>query len=142
MDYYLARLLHLAAIAAWFGAMMFITGDTRYTVARLGDFLGLADRARRVARAARIASVVVLLTGFYLVYALGGLGSVPVAVHVGLFNTLVLVGVQATYFRTLDALLANSTDPVALGRLRWLGPAFHALWFATLALMVFQKVIG
>ncbi len=142
MDYHLARLLHLAAMAAWFGAMMFVTGDARYTVAKLGDFLGLADRARRVGRAARIASVVVLLTGFYLIYVMGGFGGVPVAVHVGLFNSLVLVGVQATYFRTLDVLLADSTDAAALGRLRWLGPSFHALWFATLVLMVFQKVIG
>lgn len=142
MDYHFARLLHLAAMAAWFGAMMFITGDARHTVARLGDFMGLSDRARRIRRAARIASVVVLLTGFYLVYLMGGFGRVPVAVHAGLFNTLVLFGVQATYFRSFDALLHDTTDATALARLRWLGPSFHALWFATLVLMIFQKVIG
>ena len=59
----------------------------------------------------------------------------------GLFDSRVLVGVQATYFRTLDALLVDTTDPVAPGRLRWLVRAFHALWSASLALMVFQKVI-
>ncbi len=129
-------------MAAWFGAMMFVTGDVRFTVAKLGDFQGLADRVRRIRRAAKLASIVVLLTGFYLLYIMGGFGGVPIAVHVGLFNTLVLFAVQATYFRSLEALLHDSTDATALARLRWLGPSFHALWFATLVLMVFQKVIG
>ena len=142
MDDYLARLLHLAAMSAWFGSMMFITGDTRFTVAKLGDFRGLADRGRRARRAANIASGVTLGTGLYLVYARGGLGHVPAAVHVGLFNALVLVGVQATYFRSFDALLAKTDDRAALARLRWLGPSFHALWFGTLLLMVLQRVIG
>ena len=93
-----------------------------------------------------IGAVATLTTGFGLIFAVGGMGAVPVAIHIGMTLGLILAGVGgaiAMAWSAIEAGIDAGQTPEALQplvkRIRVLGAVFHALWFITLVLMVFRS---
>jgi len=149
MTYLTLRLLHIASMAVWFGAMLFLSGDVRRTLAAGPEHADLLrTRCKRATVAAAAAGGITLLTGFGLIGVLGGMGAVPPAVHMGMTVSIVMLflggGVGRTW-RSIDAGLAEGkpgADLMPLSkRITILTGIFHLLWVLTLITMVFRSVL-
>jgi hypothetical protein len=145
------RLVHFVFMATWFGTGLFALRDVRTALAAGPAHVPLLrQRMRVVGIAASASGALTLLSGFGLIFALGGFASVPAAIHMGLGLAIVTAvvggaGIGGTW-RKIDAALEAGADPATvaplLGRLRMFSGAFQGCWFATLLLMVFRGVIG
>lgn len=147
MLYLTLRFVHIAAMAAWFAPVLFVAGDTRRSI-EAGDLAGLRVRTARGGQLAAGAGIVTLLTGVALIFTLGGMGGVPVAIHVGLTLGIVMwllgaFGIGGTA-RKIDAAIGAGAGKEQLlplaRRLSMLAGIFHLLWALTLGLMVFRHV--
>ena len=143
------RLVHIAAMAAWFAPIVFVAGDARRTIEAGGDLAGLRVRMGRGGAMAAGSGIVTVLTGVALIFAMGGFGAVPVPIHIGLTLGVVMwlfgaIGIGGTV-RKLDAAIAAGSSKDQLlpfaRRLSMLTGIFHLLWLTILALMVFRNVL-
>jgi hypothetical protein len=154
MLYLSLRFVHITFMALWIASGGFAGSDVRRTLAT-GDPAQvplLRVRMQRFAILGGVSSLVTILTGIALIFALGGFGKVPVAIHVGLTLGVILgivggAGIGGTW-RKIDALLGPAgapSDPSAVAalvkRLSMHTGIFHLLWLTTLVLMVFRTVL-
>lgn len=149
MLYHTLRLIHIVAMTAWFASTMFAAGDARRSIASGKDLDGLRDRLRRGATAGGASAFATILTGFALIYAVGGFGQVPRAIHTGLLLALLSwavagVGVGGAT-RGLDAAIAAGADPETLRghakRIAMMSGIFQLVWLLTLITMVFRTAL-
>ena len=146
MLYLILRIVHLVSMATWFGVGLFVPGDIRRTLAAGGDTVGLRDRVNRVSRVASAFGWLTFLSGIGLIFAMGGMGAVPVPIHIAL--TLTLVTLLFNTFGTgrvwkqLDTALAAgaSAESVApqVKRMAMFSGIFQTLWLVNLLLMVLR----
>lgn len=148
MLYLSLRFVHIIFMAAWFGAPLFIASDIRRTLA--AGPAGLPLLERRVGRSnmvAAIGAVGTILTGFGLIFALGGFGKVPPPIHAGLLLGVIMLllgggGIDRTC-KQIFKQLGEGASPESLGRLTkrlsMLSGIFQLLWLVTLVLMVFRN---
>jgi hypothetical protein len=142
------RLLHILCMTAWFGSMLFVTGDVKRTIAAGPAHLPLLrDRVGRVNRVAGIAGALTVLSGFALIFAVGGFKAVPPAIHTGMLLGLIAWAIGALGFgRTWTALsvrLDAGADAASVAdlvkRLGMFTGLFHATWLAALLTMVLRN---
>lgn len=145
--YFTLRLIHIACMATWFGATLFQAGDLRRSLTGGPDgVLGLRDRMNRTNRVAAIMGLLTITTGLGLIYTLGGFGSVPKSIHVGLgLATLMMLvgggGIDGTWKRIEKQLDEGAAPESLAGLMRRLSIAMrivHAMWLTTLVMMVFR----
>lgn len=151
MLYLTLRLLHISFMAIWIGAIFFSSGDVRRTLATPDANLDLLrDRMHRSLRLAAASGLITLVTGVALIFALGGMGSVPIGIHIGLLTGLIMLGVGGGLvgrsWKQIDAALAGgaSRESVAplVKKLAMGNGIFHGLWTLTLVLMVFRAAFA
>lgn len=144
------RFVHIAAMAAWFAPMVFMAGDARRSIEAGGDLAPLRARLGRSGTIAGVGGMLTLITGVALIFAMGGFGAVPIAIHVGLTLGIVMWALGAFGMggtsRKLDAAIAAGAPKEQLlalaRRMSALTGVFHLLWVATLGVMVFRHVLG
>ena len=147
MLYLTLRFVHLAFITLWFGSGLTTSSDVRRTLASPSpDLEGLRARMRHHARLGMLGGFGTLATGLGLIAYMGGFAMVPRAIHIALLLTIVLIGIGigiGAAFRRLDAARGQGDAAVAaaMWRLRIINVAFHIIWTANLALMVFRHHI-
>lgn len=146
MTLLLLRLLHLLGMTLWFGGAIFANSDMRRSFANPTEIPGLRGRMKRAGIVSTVGAVATLATGFGLIFATGGMGAVPVPIHIGMTLGLILAGVGgaiAMAWSGIETTLDAGQPPEAalplVKRIRVLGAVFHALWFVTLCLMVFRN---
>lgn len=147
MTYVGLRFLHILFMASWFGSALFASGDVKRTLAAGPDHIDLLrERMRRFQRVAGVSAVLTILTGFALIFQVGGFGAVPVPIHIGLTLGLVAWGLgigTGLTWRKIDAELEAGKSPADLQplakRLTGLTMGFHTTWLLTLILMVFRN---
>jgi len=136
------RLLHVLSMAAWLGALLWLTGDVRRSIALGGPHLApAAERGETQVRLYGYAGFATALTGIGLLWrrawlarpalwmgALFGFGMLALAV----FGLLPAWRRTAARLAAGDAAGASATVP----RLAAIAGAGHLLWVIALALMV------
>ncbi len=151
MLYLSLRLVHLVFMGTWFGSNLLSIRDVKTSFAAGPAHLpGLRDRMMRSGRLATISGGLTLLSGFGLIFMLGGFSSVPRAIHIGLATGIACsivgaAGVGRTWMlieKKLDAGAEPSTLEPLLKRLTMLSGIFQLLWLVSLVLMVFRAVAG
>ncbi len=151
MTYLVLRLLHILFTATWFGSTLFAGGDIRRTLAAGPEHVALLrERMRRVTRVVAASAVLSILTGFALIFAVGGFGAVPVGIHMGMLTAVLawVVGFlgQGMTWAKIDAALDRGAPPAEVEplarRYAMANRAVHGLWLLTLILMVFRGQIG
>ncbi len=147
MLYLSIRFLHIVFMATWIGALLFLSGDVRRSLAEPAAHLQLL-RARLIG-ATRLAGASALLTvgtGIALIFLLGGFGAVPPAIHLGLLLGLAMMAVGGGLIGRNARAIADGLEqdasresllPVA-AKLAVGARAFHALWLIALGSMVFR----
>lgn len=138
-------LLHIAAMAVWFGGGLSLAGDVRKTLARgkpHTDLLG--GRVDRVLSIATIASVGTIATGLALFFARGGFKAMPPRYHASLGLSLAALGLLMFGIKPLAAqidraLVAGEGKELRAfsARLAMLTGIDHLLKLVVLVLMVF-----
>jgi len=145
------RLVHIGCMALWIGAIFFCSGDVRRTLASPeGNLDLLRERMSRSLKISASAGGLTVLSGIGLIVVLGGMGAVPVPIHIGLTVGFVMLGVGGGVvgrsWKAIDAALAagGSRESVAplVKRLAVGNGIFHGLWLLTLVLMVFRSGLG
>ncbi|MCO4772828.1 MAG: hypothetical protein KDA24_22540 [Deltaproteobacteria bacterium] len=142
------RATHLLFMGLWVGAVMYLGGDVRRSVAAGPEHLPLLrDRTRRALRFTHICAGVTLASGLALIVELGGFGAVQPAVHIGFalaigLALLGILGVGGTW-AAVDRALGEpeSADRVSNAVLR-LGVMTSLLktgWLVVFFLMVFRN---
>ncbi len=151
MLYPTLKLLHLLFMATWIGAVFFASGDVRRTLEAGPEHIPLMrDRVGRSLRIAAPSAALTILTGVALIFALGGMGRVPLGIHIGLATGLLAWFVSGAgigqSWRKLSAGLDEGADPASLAplvqRMKIGTMAFQTLWLLTLVLMVFRGAAG
>jgi hypothetical protein len=145
------RLVHLVFMATWIGAVMFITGDVKRSLAGGTQHHDLLqDRMRRSLRLANLSAIVTIGTGFALIDSVGGMGAVSPAIHSGMTLALLAwlaagVGIGGAWKKIVSG-LDQGQDLAALApllkRLKISAMVFQSLWIVTLVLMVFRSQMG
>lgn len=142
------RLLHILCMTAWFGTMLFVTGDIKRTFAAGPAHLPLLrERVGRVNRVAGIAGTLTVLSGFALIFAVGGFKAVPPAIHTGMTFGITAWAIGAFGFggtwKGIEAKLDAGADPATLGdkvkRLGMFTGLFHSAWLIALLTMVLRN---
>jgi hypothetical protein len=152
MLYFGIRFLHILFMATWIGSAMFATADVRRTFAtgEAAHLPLLRERMSKTGMAAGVSGLVTVVTGFALIFVLGGFGSVPISIHIGVTTgVLALVvgagGIGGTW-RKIDTAIAGGASMASMEplvkRLAILGGVFHLLLFSTLVLMVLRSALG
>jgi len=137
--------LHIACIAAWLGAMLPRVGRIRRALQRGGT--AARDEAIEAWRAWRLGGIfggVVVVTGFGLIWNMGGFAAAPRLVHLGLVLTVVMLALEAGVIRpALEQLVAETGEggnPSRCGeiktRLAVVNGILQLLWLIVLALMI------
>lgn len=139
--YYLVRFLHIASMAAWIGAALWVPGDVRRTLARGAPHTDLlASRVEGALKLDLWAGIATILTGMGLVALVGGHPAPRIAVGMVLaiaLLALVFFGIFPAWRRIRGSLAAGG-DAGAVKRLAALNGVAHVLWLAALATMVFE----
>jgi hypothetical protein len=137
MLYLSLRVLHLISMATWFGVGLFTPGDIRRPLAAGGDTSHLRDRVNRVSRVGAGFGWLTFLSGIGLIISMGGMGAVPVPIHIALTLTLV----KRTWNKLEELLLAGAsaetTAPLVKRGAMFAG-IFQTLWLINLLLMVLR----
>ena len=145
------RFLHLLFMGLWVAASMYVAGDARRSIAAGPEHLPLLrDRVLRAGRFGAISGALTLLSGLGLIFALGGFGAVPRAIHVGFLITLALAVLGAKgvggAWEALDSALRDGAPAERIAalqlRLQVFVAVFKTGWLVVFALMVFRHVIG
>ena len=147
MSILILRFLHMLFMATWIGAVLFVSGDAKRTLNEPGTSLKmLGDRMNRANRIAAVSALATLATGVGLIALLGGMGSVPAGIHIGLVTSILMLliggGVIGRNARLIAAGAESGADRSTLvphAKQMMIGiMIFHTLWVGTLALMVFR----
>ena len=145
------RLLHLMFMGTWIGALLFVSGDVKRTLAEPAVHIPLLrNRIGRATRFAAISGLMTIVTGICLIFALGGFGSVPPTIHTGILMGLAMLGVGVGMiggsWKKIVAGLDAGASPdslLPLAKKMTMGMmVFHLLWLVTLGLMVFRNGLG
>jgi hypothetical protein len=137
-------------MATWLGAVLFSSGDAKRTLANPSAHLPLLrDRMARSTRVAGISALGTVLSGFGLIFVLGGFGSVSPGIHVGLVLSIVLMGIGGGFigrnWKKIEAGLDDGKDAASLApfakQMSIGAMIFHTLWFVVLVLMVFRAFL-
>jgi len=146
----IALLLHLLAVIVWVGGMFFALFVLRGAAARTLDpplrLPLLADTLDHFFRWVAGSIAVLLLTGGYMIYALGGFRAVGVHVHamVGLGIVMILVfgHLRFVSYRRLQHAVAAKQWPTAgtaMGRVRKLVMLNFVLGVLTIAVVILGR---
>lgn len=151
MLYLSLKFVHFIFMSTWMGSSLFAMRDIRTSLAGgTGQVPGLRDRMGRIGKLAMLSGAMTILTGFGLIFALGGFGAVPRGIHIGMTTGILTgiiggVGVGRTWAQ-IDAKLGAGADPASLAalvkRIGMFSGIFHGLFFVTLLLMVFRLYVG
>lgn len=144
------RFVHVAAMALWFAAGVFATGDIRRSLAHPDELPGLRVRMAKTALFAIVGGVVTLVSGILLIFALGGFAAVPWPIHLALVLGVLQAGIGgggigrtwAQIEAELDAGGTPDSVQPLFRRIAIMGGIFHALWVVNLGLMVFRSVLA
>lgn len=144
------RFLHIIFMATWFGGSLFAPGDARRTLSNeAADLELLQGRLKRYAVLGAVSALLTIVTGFGLIFALGGFKVVSPAIHIGMLVAFVMWGVGMF-------VVGGASRKIAAGiaekkpRAELLGHAkrmamgtgiFHLLWIVALGLMVFRTML-
>ena len=147
MLYLNLRLFHILFMATWFGAMLFAPGDAKRAIAAGPEHLSLLrDRMRRAGRVSSTSAFLTVASGVALIFSMGGMGAVPVPIHIGLLGGIigwVLTGVFSYTWKQIDAGIESGTSAQDLAplakRLSMIAGMFHLSWLGTLVLMVYRN---
>jgi hypothetical protein len=144
--YFVLKVLHLAAMATWLGAALWVPGDVKRAVGLpRPEADGVIARAGNALRLDLWAGFSTLVTGFLLLFAGGAGGHPRLGIMVGFLLTLALLalvgGGMLPAWRRVAARVAIGEDltgaePLAR-RLAMFGGIHHTLWFVALIVMVF-----
>jgi hypothetical protein len=95
MLFFWVKWLHILATSVWFGINLMQAGDIR-TALSLGapHVQALVPRINRIHAVSLISGFITILTGFAMIFLLGGFGFVPGRIHAGLGLTLCLVAIE------------------------------------------------
>jgi len=151
MVYLILRLVHILFMATWIGAVFFTSGDVRRSLEAGPEHLSLLqDRVSRNVRIAGPSAILTLLSGFGLIFSLGGMASVPPAIHTAM--TLAILAWAVSGFgiggawRKIQAGLAEGQDLATLApllkRMKISTMVFQTLWLVCLVLMVFRHGVA
>lgn len=141
------RFVHIFFMATWVGAVLFIAGDAKRTLSDPSASLGqLRERGTRATKLSAISALVTLGSGIGLIFAVGGFGAVPPAIHIGMLTGFAMLavggGLIGRSWHQIDSALEQGAEPASLlpvaRRLSMAVGIFHALWLLTLGLMVFR----
>lgn len=144
------RFLHITFMALWIGALSFVSGDVRRTVAAAAPNAELlAGRIRSYNRVAHVGGILTLLTGFALIFEIGGFRAIPKSIHSGIVVAILMMGVHGALIsrnaRIIAQELAKGTDGASLSsRVKKVlvgAGVFHTLWLIALILMVYRHVL-
>lgn len=151
MIYLILRLVHVLFMATWIGAVFFTSGDVQRSLEAGPEHLPLLqERIGRNLRVASPSAILTILSGFGLIFSLGGMGSVPPAIHTGMTLGLLAWAVSAVgiggSWRKIQTGLADGHDRAALApllkRMKISTMAFQTLWLVCLILMIFRHGLG
>jgi hypothetical protein len=141
------KLVHVLAIATWFGPKVLVGADLRRAIADGASAMQAAvHRVNLVQKVAIAASMVALASGLVMIFLLGGFGAVEHRIHLGLALTLALFGLGAfgvdkAWKRIREAVKAGH-DKELLSRLERrlsrLMSIEDVIWVGVLMLMVFR----
>lgn len=143
------RFLHILFMGTLFGAAMFVTSDVKSSLSDPNASMPLLRR--RIGKSTRfmaISGIMTIVTGFALIFAMGGFKAMPTGIHIGTLGGLIAMGLGITIgatWRGIDAELEKGTAGTELlaqaKRLAMFTGMFHLTWFVTLVLMVFRGAI-
>lgn len=144
--YFFVKLVHLAAMAMWFGGGATFPRDLRLSLAQGAPALpGLVDRGNRIATIMRFVGPLTILTGVAMIFLGGGFKMMPKRIHIGLALGIVAaivaaVGVGGTWTKIAKA--AQAGDVAAAQAAAKKFPMFfgieHGLLTIILVLMVLK----
>ncbi len=140
------RVIHVAAAAVWFAAPLGAASMVKRGMAAGGDgFKTAASEAVRRGNIGVGAGVVTLLSGFTLIFSLGGFKWIGPPIHAALSLVIVMLLIEAFLAKPAGAGLlrlsqeaGGEKDPAAAGLLKryaMAGGIVQLLWVAVLALM-------
>lgn len=144
------RFLHITFMALWIGALSFVSGDVRRTISATGPNVELlAARLRSYNRMANLGGIVTIITGFLLIFEIGGFKVVPKSIHSGIIVAIAMMGVQGALIsrnaRIVAQELAKGTPGESLKpqmkKVLIGAGVFHTLWLVAVILMVFRYVL-
>ena len=139
-------MFHIIGIGLWIGVEASVAGDIRRSLEKGQEHaLYMAERIGRSLKISTIAGIVTLVSGGLLIALSGGMGGVPVRIHIGMTLTLVMLAINLALVRPHFSRLSEAVtgqDLNAAGALRKKVSMFlgigHLLWLITLGLMVFK----
>ena len=141
------RLLHIIFMAAWFGSGLFSSGDARRTLSSDNSDLDLlVNRLNRYGVVGGAAGLLTIVTGFGLIFALGGFAVVSPAIHISIVTSFImwvvgLVLVGGSSRKIAAGVKENKPRQELLGHAKKIAMGtgiLHLLWLITLVLMVFR----
>lgn len=148
MDLYAGLLLiHVTFAAALFGGTLFLTGMCRRGLAAGdGALRHAAGEAGRVNALAKISAILTFLSGFGLIFAVGGFKAVSPRIHTAMLIMLIAIGFSAAVMgpavKKLQAAAGEVVDraaaEAAIKKLAMGSGVLHTLWLVLLILMVWR----
>ena len=95
MLFFWIKLVHIIATSVWFGINLMQAGEIRNALS-LGTphIQALVPRVNRIHAVSLVSGFVTILTGFTMIFLVGGFAFVPGRIHAGLGLTLCLYAVE------------------------------------------------
>ena len=141
------KLVHIAAAALWWASAVMMMGQIRMAIDDNG--VGLAKTQEHVEWAmnlGRWCGPLTVVSGFVMIFALGGFRYVSPAIHLALVLAIVSVGIEHGYagksWREFFLLLEHEPESTSLAdavtKLTFMNGLQHLFWVCMLFLMVFK----
>lgn len=141
--YPLLKLIHVFSMAIWIGAPLLLGRDIRSSISA-GETNSLINRIDALNRLTLWSGLITFVTGFVLIFVLGGFKAVHPGIHIGLLLTIVLLGIShGMTYPTWRKLKADEFRSGALlGKLSLANGIEHTLKLVILILMVVKQLWG
>lgn len=143
---YTVRTLHIAFAALWFVIKLGSPRDIKASLGAGSEHTALlVARVNRATRISLIGGLGTILSGFGLIFLMGGFGAVSPRIHTGLTLALVLLGLEWFGQRRVWGKIASAAEAGKLEDALVLAKPYTALagvsqllWTVILVLMVFR----
>jgi hypothetical protein len=143
------KVIHLVAMATWFGPKLAVPADIRRCIAQgPAGLQAMLPRLNLVQKITIAAALITLFSGLAMVFLYGGFGAVSPRIHIGLGLTLAIFGLGAfgvdRVWKRMRDIIVSGKDLEKLPQLERslsrLMFAENVVWTAVLVLMVFRFV--